>query len=260
MTRNKRPFTKRQCESCGALLSETKHPGKYVCEYCGSVYFTDAYNENSWEGIQENHTIDQSNTIFPEDDHTRESGKNKKMVITVFFVCLAICFVIYLFSSRRGGGRTDTVESITVNLPSMLGSQPSAQKAGISIAYKNWEILVDPQYEIHNNRIFIRFSMQNWNDSVEVLTYICKDIIVYDDLGNQYPIYIGNCDIDIPYLDRSITFEPYEKITFSSKETWCNNEDTLPAFSGIIPLDANYLYVHFNKFEVFENITFIIEL
>jgi len=142
----------------------------------------------------------------------------------------------------------------------MLVTLPSAVSAGKSVAYKEFEILFDPNIRVDNGLLFFNFTLQNWSDKVEILRYKANDFIIYDDLGNSYPLNLGSCDVDLPYMDRQIEIEPNEIIEFESSRSWCSSEEHLPAFIGVIPMNAKQIYFHFKEFGVFTDLTFIFDL
>jgi hypothetical protein len=92
------------------------------------------------------------------------------------------------------------------------------------------------------------------------LSYTPKSLLVYDDLGNSYSLSLGSCDIDMPYLVRQVSFDPYEKVGFESSDFWCNHGDLIPAFSGTIPPTVRHLYLYFEDFGVFNKIVFVFNL
>ncbi len=142
----------------------------------------------------------------------------------------------------------------------MLNALPEAVKAGTPVAYRGMEILLSPELTVENQAIYLKLTVQNWENQSTIFRYRPNQLILYDDLGNRYNLALKNCDLDIPYRDRQITFEPGEQIDFESASYWCSHEDTLPAFSGVIPIEAKNLYLKLENFGVFQNITFIIDL
>jgi hypothetical protein len=142
----------------------------------------------------------------------------------------------------------------------MLATLPKAVKAGTAVAYKNWEIVVSPEFTVSNNRLAFAFSIQNWHDNNQILSYEPKTIIVYDNMGKVYPINLGRCAPDLPFIPRQLTFSPYEKMSFSSNSSWCNRDTYIPTYSGLISQDVNNLYFHYEDFGVFKNITFLFDL
>ena len=255
-------FSRAQCESCGAPLSKTRQRGKYVCQYCGAVYYREADPGDSWEEEQEEVEINAEGLA----QNTFVSSRPKPgltfwLLLTSGFI-LAGCFVLALLGgwlTAKDYSKTQTAAE-TIVKPSMLTVLPAAEEAGTEVAYGDWALYVDPQIEISQDGLSFIFSLTNWQDRQRVLQYIVKTIIVYDDLGNTYPFHSGNCAVDLAYFDRQVIFEPYEEVSFQSSSGWCKSENSIPVYSGIIPVNARHLYLHFDKFGVFENITFVFDL
>lgn len=63
-----------------------------------------------------------------------------------------------------------------------------------------------------------------------------------------------------PFFDRQVEFDAYEKITFESSPSWCNSDDRIPIYSGVIPAQAKHIYFHIDEFGVFKDITFVFDL
>lgn len=240
---------KAQCETCGAPLKRTKEKGKFICEYCGAVYYDDSFTESTWEDDSIDHDLESEDKVIQD-----KLPFDMRYLLIGSLIILVTCLFVFLTGKANYKKKYTVVESI--EKPQMLDNLPSVVEAGKLIPYKDWEIFVDSELEVQDNKLFIELSIQNWNDEEQVLRYIPNSIRVYDDLGNEYPIFIGNCDIDLPYLERQLTFDPREKITFQSSNSWCNREEYLPSFFGVIPIDANRIYIYIDKFGVFENMKF----
>jgi hypothetical protein len=260
MITEKNKFVRGHCQSCGAPIIKTKQKGKYLCQYCGTVYFDSSYTETGWEADKNDLEIEEDQ--FSSAAHKPGADGRKRQIITLGAVlCAVICLLIFMVNrSLRSPGNNYPDASEQIIKPQMLAALPAASQAGKSIPYNNWELSLDPQIEVNNNRIFLKLSLTNWSDDIQVLRYTPNDLVVYDDLGNTYSLFLGNCDIDLPHLDRQISIKPNEQVSIRSNTSWCNRAEYIPAFSGVIPLDANHLYLHLKEFGVFQNLTFIIDL
>ena len=178
----------------------------------------------------------------------------------ILFLIVAIAGII---NSKGTTGKSATRSSrpdASLEKPKMSASLPKAVNAGTAVAYANWEIVVSPELNVADNQLAFSFTLQNWLDSNQILTFEPNTIIVYDDMGKVYPLYLGRCAPDMPYLTRQLTFSAFEKMTFSSRTSWCSQETSLPTFRGVIPQEINNLYLHFESFGVFKNITFVFDL
>ncbi|HAF49037.1 MAG TPA: hypothetical protein DCL08_07340 [Anaerolineaceae bacterium] len=269
MNVERNPFILGECERCGASLKKSKQKGKYICEYCRAVYFDSNYSENDWEEDIDEVSIDVDDYQPPTSATTYNENKKKivlpgAIILSAIGVFLCVIMVIAgSITNRRTDRKPNTSssnEKQSIEKPQMLVTLPKAVKAGKAVAYKNWEIVVSPEFTVANNRLAFAFSLQSWHDSNQILSYEPKTIIVYDNVGKVYPINLGRCEPDLPYLTRQLTFSPYEKMSFSSNSSWCNTITYIPTYSGVIMQDVNNLYLHFEDFGVFKNITFVFDL
>ena len=257
-------FLRGKCENCGAPIKRSHTKGKYICQYCGSEYYSDNFNEVNWVSDEENVNPNLPGSYLGDDfSQTNTNRQSQKFLIPIIGI-IALIFVIFIFgilNNLTGKASITSKNNSRISpTPPMLSSLPNAVKAGNSVAYKGWEVVVDPNLEMNNKLISISFSIQNWSDGNQVLRYQVKNFILYDDLGNTYPVHLGSCDIDTPYLDRQLSFDSYEKITMKSSNSWCNRNSSIPFFSGIIPAGAKNLYFYFEHFGVYEKITFVINI
>jgi len=262
MPNNKRNFIRGECENCGAPLSRAKQKGKYVCQYCGAVYYDNSYSGSNWEeDVETSNAPDNSlaDPIFPPTQPAKR--KNNLLKLIGFGLLAVICLIVFIVTSLAIGKEATSKNSDqSSKKPEMLATLPKAVKAGTSVAYANWELTINPEITVDDNRISFTLNLQNWNDTNQTFRYKPNTFLVYDDLGNKYPLYIGNCEPDTPYLDRQITFEPQEITKFQSSRSWCNRDDSLPEYSGVIPQEANELYFYLEDFGVYKNIIFVFEL
>ena len=262
-------FTRGECDRCGASLRRTKQRGKYHCDFCQAVYFDNNYSDNTWEEDQkaEPHLTVEPSPIYEPTVHLKESSKSGRLVaIVVSIVLLGGCFLVFVIgslgtasNSNRSTSRSSN-RTIADDKPQMLTTLPKAVKAGTAVAYDNWELTVYPEFTVSGNQLSFGFSTQNWLDQNQIIRFEPKTFIVYDDLGNTYPISLGNCAPDLPFLQRQISFSSYENIEFQSNRNWCNQVRYIPTFSGVISQNVKQLYFHFEEFGVFRKITFVFDL
>ena len=265
---SKNDFIRGQCDNCGAPLKRSNTIGKYVCHYCGAEYYTERFNEAVWVSDEEEVAPELPSSNFDFEYSPSKSTSPLKVFLLLFIaLCIIACFVFLIISSfsktidlNSPNSSQSLSNKVQVSTPSMLSKLPSAVKAGNSIAYEGWEISIDPNLDLNNNNISASLSIQNWKDNKQILRYQMKNLILYDDLGNKYPISHGSCPIDSQYLDKQISFDPFQKVIMKSSSSWCNQSNSIPFFSGIIPTEAKHLYLYFEMFGVFEKITFIIDL
>lgn len=252
---------KSTCPACGAPVSRAEHQKGFICQFCG----TEFYQEDG----SDNRLFPETSILKPLDEFSGDSSSldqpSSKKKSTGLVVALAIFFSIILMLSFMGlfnnnSGRNGLRSPTKITTPLMLSTLPKAEVAGKAIAFNNFEIVLEPEFRISENMLYFDFTIQNWNDQVTVLRYKPNNFIVYDDLGNTYPLHLGYCDMDIPFFDRQVEFDAYEKITFESSSSWCNRDDLIPTFSGIIPAQATHIYFYIDEFGVFKNITFVFAL
>ena len=262
MTDHKNTFKRIECERCGAPLSKTKQRGKFICQYCGAVYYDRSYSKSEWEEF-DNEPI-QEKVTQPSVIKTTPTNKSKSSKITLWrilgttaFLCL-IGLVVTVFSGSKSASILNGESKVTK--PEMLSALPEAEKAGVSVPYADWELTFNPEISVYGSKIGFMFTVKNWDDASQILRYQANNFVVYDDQGNTYQLAVGHCEPDLPYRDRQLAFEPYEEVEFQSSNSWCNQAYYLPEFFGGIPQKASKLYFHFKEFGVFKNITFIIDL
>jgi predicted RNA-binding Zn-ribbon protein involved in translation (DUF1610 family) len=262
MTDHKNTFTRIECERCGAPLSKAKQRGKFICQYCGAVYYDRSYSKSEWEEFEDEHIpekVEQPPEIKLAPTRKTKSSKVTLWLIlgTTAFLCL-IGLVVTVFSGSKSASILNGDSQVTK--PEMLNALPEAENAGVSVPYADWELTFNPEISVDESKIRFMFTVKNWDDASQILRYQTKNFIVYDDQGNTYQLVIGRCEPDLPYQDRQLTFDPYEEMEFQSRNSWCNSASYLPEFFGVIPQNASKLYFHFKEFGVFKNITFIIDL
>jgi len=263
MTDHKNTYKRIECERCGAPLSKAKQRGKFICQYCGAVYYDRSYTKSEWEEFENvkpiPETVKQQPVIKPTPTRKTKSSKVTLWLILgiVAFLCL-IGLVVNVFSGTKSLSLLTSESKVTK--PDMLSALPEAEKAGVSVPYADWEITFSPEISVDGSKIGFMFTVKNWSDDSQILRYKPNNFVVYDDLGNSYQLVVGRCEPDLPFQDRQLTFDPYEEVEFQSRNSWCNRAYYLPEFFGIIPLNASKLYFHFKEFGVYQNITFIIDL
>ncbi|MBP8705669.1 MAG: hypothetical protein KBI19_06745 [Candidatus Cloacimonas sp.] len=245
------------CPACGAPVARIDRRHGFVCPYCGTEFYPEdgaEISDYSPSPIKE----------IPYKSETTDFPSNKKSTNKVWIYLIMIGFLIFFISAPSwffsSPKPTNPVFPEVVEKPSMLLNLPSAKSAEESVAYKEFELRFDPNIHIDTGLLYFDFTLQNWGDKVVVLRYRANNFIVYDDLGNTYPLYLSNCDVDLPYIDRQIEMEPNEIIEFESSRSWCSSGEDIPAFIGVIPMNAQQIYFHFKEFGVFTDLTFIFDL
>lgn len=251
---------KSSCPSCGAPVSSSEHRRGYVCKYCGTEFYPES--EHALPPIFE------TPIRKPDDEQQDNYGPlnppvQKKNPLGVWIALVVFGFIIIvsisgLFNTRSSASQRNPLTAI--HKPAMLATLPKAVAAGKTTPYNNLEIYFEPAVRISENKIYFNFTVQNWDENDLILRYKPNNFIVYDDLGNSYPLRLGYCDLDTPYLDRQMKFDPYELVQFESSDYWCDQENRIPAYSGVIPANAKQLYFHINEFGVFKDITFVFDL
>ena len=263
MKENEPMLTRGECEKCGAPLARGAHRGEYVCHYCGAVYYDKQETARHWdEEVEKPKPAPQEKPRIAAAPaaHTHKKTGNIFLIVGVCITIL-LCLGAVLFASINSDPSPREADTdLTDDKPDMLAALPQAVRAGTPVPFEGWELTFNPELSTDNNKISFSFSLKNWHDSHQTFSYQTQTIVVYDNIGNTYPLYLGNCEPDFPYLDRQITFQPYEEINFQSSTSWCGRENRMPVFFGVIPLNADNLYFHFETFGVYRNITFVFDL
>lgn len=257
---------KGECINCGAPLKRANQKGEYICGHCGTVYFDERLSGDPWKEERQVKTLPK---IEPEPSPTTSIYPDtsvRTVAIIAIAVVVIICLFIVVVNSLSRTGRTSRSEAkpsernSAPEKPQMLTTLPKAVKAGTPIAYKNWEIQVEPELSVSSNQLFFRFSVKSWHEDNQVLRFEPKTFIVYDNLGKVYPLRLGSCAPDLPYLSRQVNFVPYEIVSFQSNSSWCNRGSYIPTYSGVIGQNVTHIYLHLEDFGVFKTITFVFDL
>ena len=264
MTNRPNSFVRGECDRCGAPLSRAREKGKYVCSYCSAVYYSNDAVESDWEPDIELPPEPSETWKEPVQLPAEPARKNRKTTWVILMgagLFAVLCMVVLMVASSAGNSASDGSRvSQPKEKPAMLSQLPQAARAGEPVNYANWTLTVNPEISASDNRISISFAVKNWSDDPQIFRYTPNTLLVYDDLGNSYPLSLGRCEPDVPYNARQITVDPDDEIFFESDRSWCSSPNDLPQFSGVIPLEAQKLYVNMSGFGVFQNITFVIEL
>ena len=250
-------FKQKRCDGCGNLLKWSTQKG-YYCEWCGyreKEYYEEFVDEKVDESLPDTPTYSPPKKII---------GLKVAIILSAIGVFMCVIMVVVGSITRTSTTRKPNTISSSSNpsaeKPQMLATLPKAVKAGTPVAYQNWEIVVEPEFSVSSNQLFFRFSLKNWHEDNQVFRFEPKTITVYDNLSKIYPLSLGSCAVDLPYLTRQINFVPYEIIAFQSNRSWCNRSSYLPTFFGVIPQNVTHLYLHLEDFGVFKNITFVFDL
>ena len=188
---NHRRINRSKCEACGAPLVRTMEDEGFVCKYCGATYYSDNQKENKpKENSELESEIYSKLPVLPVLSSPIQANKRIKSTTWVWVSLLTVILSCVIFAAFNDSIKSKNIDSRESNntrqKPSMLASLPTAEKAGKALAYNGWEIIVAPEVEVYNNRLFFGFEITNWNDKAQTFNYTPKNIIVYDDLGNTY--------------------------------------------------------------------------
>lgn len=263
MTDHKKTYVRIKCERCGAPLSKEKQRGKFICPYCGAIYHDRSYSQSEWEefDIESNQEKPSQPPVINPITSEKAKPPKKAIPFLILVITAFLCLIALVVIILNGSNLTSLLARKTkINKPEMLSSLPAAERAGVAVFYADWELTLSPEISVRDSKIGFLITVKNWDDSKQTFRYQPNDIIVYDDQGTIYPLVIGRCEPDLPYQDRQLTFGSYEDVKFRSTDYWCTEANSLPEFFGVIPQNVSKIYLHLKKFEVFENITFVIDL
>jgi hypothetical protein len=225
----------RNCETCGGPLPANAKSKTITCQYCGSIYENANYDPSI---IEDEPTILNEIPSSPIDVYNSnvppvQSRTAPRVIISIIAVVL-ICTISLLFfnmAKKTPGGK---LNSLVTSRPTMLESLPNGEYTGTAVPYQNWEIIVSPELKIAENEIGISLKLTNWNESSQIFVFKPNDLVLYDDIGNTYPIRTGNCPEDSGYQNKQISFDAFEQKQFASNEYWCSDSIDLPIFFGTI--------------------------
>ena len=246
----------KRCDGCDNFLRWLTQKG-YYCEWCGyqeKEYYEDVVDENLESPSSDTPTYLTNN---------KNIGRKVTITLSVIGVFLLVIIVIARSMINPNTARKSNTSSSnakpSVEKPQMLATLPKAVKAGTAVAYNNWELIVDPEFSVSDNLLYFKFSIQNWSDNSQLLRFELNNIIVYDNLGKIYPLQ-GSCSPDLPHLTRQLSIDPFGKVNFQSNRLWCNQEQYIPSYSGVISQKVDNIFFHFKEFGVFKNITIVFDL
>lgn len=252
-------YLKSTCPACGAPVSRKDNQHNFVCQYCGTEFYSETI-PNPPSGSQSSHADADMVAKAPSEIGT--SHRNKKASIWSYIII--IVFFLIFFTAPRWLTPTpmfpDSPLPGIANEPDIFLNSPPTELFGKSFTSKEFEISSDANFRVDNGLLFFDFTFQNWSDQTVVLNYQTTTFEVYDDLGNNYPINLGSCNADSLNEDRQIEIKPNEKIEFASSSSWCNSANNIPAFSGLIPPEAKQIYFHIKEFGEFTDITLSFDL
>jgi predicted RNA-binding Zn-ribbon protein involved in translation (DUF1610 family) len=155
MTDHKNTFTRIECERCGAPLSKAKQRGKFICQYCGAVYYDRSYSKSEWEEFEDEHIpekVEQPPEIKLAPTRKTKSSKVTLWLIlgTTAFLCL-IGLVVTVFSGSKSASILNGDSQVTK--PEMLNALPEAENAGVSVPYADWELTFNPEISVDESKI-----------------------------------------------------------------------------------------------------------
>lgn len=256
------PFHLFECEKCGAPLIKSDEEGIYRCEHCGAFYLQ-SIDANS-PPINNRSTDKPSVKSFPKksnDSSQIGTKKGKPRATTIFgsiFVVSIICLSIFFFV--QAPPRSQSISDIgKQNKPKMFSVLPDDFSTEEILYYDNWEVSVDKNFRIDGKNLLFTIHLKNWHENTQVFRYIPNQIEVYDNLGNKYPI-TNVCDSGDLYLSHQISFDPGDTVKLISKEDSCSFDRYLPAYYGVIPIEAEKLYLRMRGFGIVEDMFWIFDL
>jgi len=252
---------KSTCPACGAPVSRKGNQHEYVCPYCGMEFYSETIPTPPI-GSQSSHFQADADMAAKASSEIGTSHRNKKTSIWSYII-LVVFFLIFFTAPRWLTSIPmfpDSSFPSIDNEPNVFLDLPSTELVGESFTSQELEISSDANFKVDNGLLFFNFTFQNWGDQTVVLNYQANSFEVYDDFGNNYPLYLGSCNADSLNEDRQIEIKPNEKIEFTSSSSWCNSVKNIPAFSGVILDKAKKIYFHINEFGEFTDITFSFDL
>lgn len=193
------------------------------------------------------------------------AGRSKKPASVIFLgvgLAVFLCFIgVIIADTSFSIAPTAGEASQPILKPEMRRELPKAERAGNSVPYANWQLTLNENFSIKDNNIVLFvLTKQNWHDHSKYFRYKPDSFVVYDDLGNEYLLYVRNCELDAPFIDRELNFKGYKKIEMQSSSSWWRQSGSLPVFYGSIPQNAQHLYFHIKEFGVYRDITFVFDL
>lgn len=252
-----------ECKACGAPLPTTARRGRIICEYCGAQYFADGSFKESGEHEPVVQPLPKPTLTAPSPAPVTPPIRRRKQssvaaAIIGFGAFLLIVLMIRLLSGNSS--TSETSRNRGTPIPKMVASLPLSMKAGQKIAYKGWELGVNSSFSTYRNKLHFEMEIKNWAETDKVFRFQAQDIVVYDDLGNIYPMEEGSCSPAALYSNLQITVSPRRNISLKSSSSWCKNSPSIPAFSGVIPVNAKKLYIKLERFDVFDGLIIVFDL
>jgi len=157
--------------------------------------------------------------------------------------------------------------------PESLPTEPVP--AGEPIVYDGWSMTVSKEINIntYDKTWGINIYLRNLGENDRIFRFTNSAITAKDNMGNIFVPYEDvawegdNLCEPYYYKVKNINIEGLENILVSSCsdhhvgcESGCTEEDNIFMFKGPIPLEAEYLIIHFDGFGPFTNVDVIIDL
>ena len=124
------------------------------------------------------------------------------------------------------------------------------------------EINISNYYNIWGVTVYLR----NLGETNRIFRFTNAAVTASDNLGNIYepsPVceYCTSCE-DAYHLVKNLEIRGLERETIKSGSQYysCWSEENLGSFKGPIPLETEYLIIHFDGFGPFTNVDVIIDL
>ncbi len=151
--------------------------------------------------------------------------------------------------------------------PEFLPTEPVP--AGEPIVYDGWSMTVSKEININSRYKTwgITVYLRNLGETNRIFRFTNAAVTASDNLGNIYEpssdcgAYCTPCE-DAYHLVKNLEIKGLEREIIKSGERRpsCWSEEGLGSFEGPIPLEAEYLIIHFDGFGPFTNVDVIIDL
>ena len=162
----------------------------------------------------------------------------------------------------------DTELLLMTPTPESLPTEPVP--AGEPIVYDGWSMMVSKEINIneYDDIWGINIYVRNLGETDRIFRFTNSAITAKDNLGNVYepsPIcpYMGCSSCEEYYHQvKNLEIEGLENEIISSGTSGnaCMEDDGIGMFLGPIPLETEYLIIHFDGFGPFTNVDVIIDL
>lgn len=252
------PFIRAHCESCGGPLGTPDETGRVTCQHCGTVYISTEIPRLR-KPVPPTPPTTPIRVEVPQPAILPGAPAAKPSKTNLFPVLAAVVIFILLVCSLSSliaiiSSETSHDDKLASKPPAMLSALPAQPVlAGAPVYYAEWGLVVDSEISVTSSGINIELNLTNYADQEQVFRYIPNSIRVMDDRGNTYQPIVGYCANDMLHLERQVSLNSGQSMTFSSSDSWCGYNG-IPVYGGTIPLDATRLYLFFDNFGPFNGL------